>query len=193
MYGMSAGGHTALTLAGGRWSPAQLRRHCEAHIEQDFNSCVGLATGLDGGFLDPVKIRLALSVIGYKLREENWQSHHDPRIAAVVAGVPFAADFDMASLATPRVPLALVTAARDIWLVPRFHSNAVLAACRPRCELLQALPTAGHGSLISPLPPADRLGRLGNALIQDPPGFDRSQMPAVDQKIAAFFRARLLP
>jgi predicted dienelactone hydrolase len=27
MYGMSAGGHTALVLAGGRWSPAHLLRH----------------------------------------------------------------------------------------------------------------------------------------------------------------------
>ena len=45
MYGMSAGGHTALTLAGGRWSPAGFRRHCEAHISEDFPACVGLITG----------------------------------------------------------------------------------------------------------------------------------------------------
>lgn len=32
MYGMSAGGHTALSLAGGRWSPASFRQHCESHI-----------------------------------------------------------------------------------------------------------------------------------------------------------------
>ena len=44
MYGMSAGGHTALSLAGGRWSPALLRRHCEAHLAEDFQSCVGLTT-----------------------------------------------------------------------------------------------------------------------------------------------------
>src|SRR5262249_52880453 len=41
MYGMSAGGHTALTLAGGRWSPGQYRRHCEAHIDDDFQTCAG--------------------------------------------------------------------------------------------------------------------------------------------------------
>ena len=27
----------------------------------------------------------------------------------------------------------------------------------------------------------------------DPPGFDRSQLPEVDQKISAFFRHHLLP
>jgi predicted dienelactone hydrolase len=35
---MSAGGHTALSFAGGRWSPAQLRRHCEAHLAEDFQA-----------------------------------------------------------------------------------------------------------------------------------------------------------
>ena len=35
MYGMSAGGHTALSLAGGRWSPASFSRHCVAHIAEE--------------------------------------------------------------------------------------------------------------------------------------------------------------
>jgi len=38
MFGMSAGGHTALTLAGGRWSPSQLRRDCQLHIAEDFHA-----------------------------------------------------------------------------------------------------------------------------------------------------------
>src|SRR5512140_3829365 len=52
MYGMSAGGHTALALAGGRWSPALLKAHCEEHIAENFPGCVGLATRLRGNFLD---------------------------------------------------------------------------------------------------------------------------------------------
>jgi hypothetical protein len=119
--------------------------------------------------------------------------HQDPRIGAVVAGVPFAADFDPGSLAKPKVALALVTAAHDRWLAPRFHSDAVLAACRPRCELLAHLPDAGHGALLSPPPPLQGLGTLAADLLGDPPGFDRAQLPAVDQRIVAFFRARLLP
>jgi predicted dienelactone hydrolase len=35
MYGFSAGGHAALSLAGGRWSPALFTRHCQAHIAED--------------------------------------------------------------------------------------------------------------------------------------------------------------
>jgi predicted dienelactone hydrolase len=193
MYGMSAGGHTALTLAGGRWSAAQLRRHCEADIAEDFHACVGLLTQLHGDMLDGLKMQVALGVIRWRFDDESWHAHQDPRFAAVVAGVPFAADFDFASLAQPRVPLALVTAGRDRWLVPRFHSDKVLAACLPHCEVLASLPAAGHGALLSPLPPAQVLGRVGADLILDPPGFDRSQMSDVDRRIAAFFRARLLP
>ena len=72
MYGMSAGGHTALSLAGGRWSPARFAQHCEANIAQDFHTCVGLITQLTGGMLasktkraidgsDPIKEHLLIT------------------------------------------------------------------------------------------------------------------------------------
>jgi predicted dienelactone hydrolase len=135
LYGMSAGGHTALTLAGGRWSQVLLARHCEAHIAEDFQACAGLSTRLTGGMLDGLKKTVVLAMVRQRFSDATWQSHHDARIQAVIAGVPLAADFDMASLASPPVPLALVSARQDRWLVPRFHSDAVLAACK-RCVLL---------------------------------------------------------
>ncbi len=190
MYGMSAGGHTALTLAGGRWSPARFRQHCEEHIADDFNACVGLATRLTGGMLDGLKKTIALSVIRLRFGDAKWYTHADPRVAAVVAGVPYAADFDMASLASPRVPLALVTARQDKWLVRRFHSDLVLKACAT-CERLADLPEGGHGALLSPLPPG--LTGLIGELLNDPPGFDRAALPQVERKIVAFFRKQLLP
>lgn len=190
VYGMSAGGHTALTLAGGRWSPAGFAEHCEAHIAEDFAACVGLATALRGDFLDGPKITLALWVIRARFRDATWQTYADSRIAAIVAAVPYAADFDMSSLAAPRVPLGLATAGQDKWLRPRFHSDAVLAACGP-CELIVDLPTGGHGAFLSPIPPG--LSGIVGDLLNDPPGFDRAELPEVDQKIAAFFRKRLLP
>lgn len=193
MYGMSAGGHTALSLAGGRWSPALFRRHCEANIGEDFPACVGLLTRLKDDGFDGVRRTVAVTAIRLMFRDDVWQTHEDPRIRAVVAAVPFAADFDAGSLATPRVPLGLVTAARDKWLAPRFHSDAILAACRPRCTLVGELPDGGHGALLSPAPPADVLPPIAADLLGDPPGFDRAQLPALDQRIAAFFRAHLLP
>ncbi|MES2953816.1 MAG: dienelactone hydrolase [Pseudomonadota bacterium] len=192
MYGMSAGGHTALSLAGGRWSPARFARHCEAHIAEDFHTCVGLITRLTGGLLDGLKKSVALAVIGLKFSDSTPHAHTDPRIRAVIAGVPLAADFDMDSLAAPAVPLGLVTAAQDKWLVPRFHSERVLQACK-NCALIAGLPTGGHGALLSPPPPADALSPLARDLLLDPPGFDRSQLPAVDRQITAFMRKHLLP
>ena len=184
VYGMSAGGHTALSMAGGRWSPARLKQHCEANLEGDFQTCVGLITRLSGGILDGLKKWVALAVIRQRFDDATPREHNDPRVAAVVAGVPSSADFDLASLAAPRVPLGLVTAQQDRWLVPRYHSDRVLQACKP-CEHLVDLPTAGHGALLSPLPPG-LSGLLGD-LLNDPPGFDRSVMPEVDHKITAFF------
>jgi predicted dienelactone hydrolase len=190
LYGMSAGGHTALSLAGGRWSPALLRDHCEAHIAEDFQTCVGLATRLNGDFLDGLKKTVALAVIRRRLEDATRYTYTEPRIAAVVAAVPFAVDFDLASLGAPHVPLALVTAGQDKWLVPRFHSERVLQACAG-CERLGDFPNGGHGALLSPFPLG--LSGLIADLLNDPPGFDRSVLPEVDRKIAAFFRKHLLP
>ena len=192
MYGMSAGGHTALSLAGGRWSPAGFRDHCEAHLADDFNACVGLAARLDGGAFDGLKQWVARRAIRRSFDDATWQVHTDARIRAVVAAVPFAADFEMASLAAPRVPLGLVTAGQDRWLTPAWHSGAVLAACAP-CERVADLPDAGHGALLSPAPPAAVLPPAAAALLADPPGFDRSRLAAVDQRIVAFFVKHLLP
>ncbi len=191
LYGGSAGGHTALSLAGGRWSPANFKQHCEAHITEDFSSCVGFLTRLRGNFLDGLKTSLALAVIRQRFDDAAWQSHADTRVRAIVASVPFAADFDMVSLASPRVPLGLVVAQQDINQVPRFHVGAVRAACSS-CEVIADLPTAGHGAMLSPLPPL-RPGSIEAELLGDPPDFDRSQLPEVDRKITVFFRKHLLP
>lgn len=188
VYGMSAGGHTALSMAGGRWSEAGFLRHCEAHLEADFQTCVGLTTQLRGNWLDGLKTGVARAVLRWKFDDDTPRAHHDPRVAAVVAGVPLAADFDMASLATPRVPLALITAPLDTWLHPRFHSDAVLRACKP-CEHLAEIPGGGHGALLSPPPPG--LSGLAGELLNDPPGFDRAVLPAIDRKIVAFFDRHL--
>lgn len=192
MYGMSAGGHTALSLAGGHWSPAAFKQHCEPDLVEDFQSCVGLITRLTGGPLDGIKKWGALLVIRHRFGDATPREDHDPRIAAIVAGVPSAADFDMATLSHPRVALGLITARQDRWLIPRFHSDRVLAACLPRCELIADMPTGGHGALLSP-PPPGLTGLIGD-MLNDPPGFDRAGvLPEVNRKTTAFFSAHLLP
>lgn len=192
VYGMSAGGHTTLTLAGGRWSPARLRDHCEVHLAEDFVGCTGAASELTGGWFDGLKQGIAGFIIRHKLKDETLYGHTDPRIRAAVAAVPFAVDFDLDSLAQPVVPLALIEAGRDRWLLPQFHSGPVLAACSS-CVQLALLPTGGHGALLAPLPPADKLPPRIASLLADPPGFDRAELPALYQRISAFFQKHLLP
>jgi predicted dienelactone hydrolase len=189
IYGMSAGGHAALTLAGGRWSPSALLKHCEAHLPDDFQTCVGRTARLRGDMFDKVKIRIATPLIRYRLDDPTWYTHEDPRVKAVVADVPFAVDFDPQSLAQPRVPLGVIVSGQDQWLAPRFHVRAVLEACTS-CEVVADLPLAGHGSLLSPQP--TRLGGIAAELLSDPPGFDRSAVAAAHAAIAGFFRRHLL-
>jgi predicted dienelactone hydrolase len=193
VFGQSAGGHTALSLAGGHWSPARFRDHCDRHLEEDFPACVGTYTRLRGNWFDGLKIQVARGVLRQRFDDAQPVVHTDARIRAAVAGVPAAADFDLATLAQPAVPLGLVTAGRDIWLKPRFHGERVLQACLPRCEHIAHVETGGHSILLSPLPPMDVLGALEQELLADPPGFDRAALREVDAKIAAFFRRHLLP
>ena len=188
VYGMSAGGHTALAIAGGRWAPAMLARHCEAHIAEDFPACVGLTTSLKNDGFDGMRKTIALWVIAWRFTDAAWVTYEDPRVKAVVAAVPYAADFDMASFAAPRVPLGLAIAKQDKWLAPRFHVGAVRAACKP-CEVVADLPAGGHGAYLSPLPP--KLSERVAALLGDPPGFDRKVVPEVNRKITAFFLQHL--
>ncbi len=189
VYGTSAGGHTALTLAGGRWSDAAFLRHCDAHLAADFSSCVGFVTRLQGNLWDPLKKAVAMGVLRQRFTDPTWHSHHDPRVAAALASVPFAADFDMASLAAPRIPLGLATADGDINQVPRFHAQPVLAACPP-CEHVVDLPRGGHGAYLSPLPPF-KPGSIEAALLNDPPGFDRPAMTDAHRAMVGFFLRHL--
>lgn len=76
----------------------------------------------------------------------------------------------------------------DRWLKPQFHSGRALSAC-PACVHLAALPEAGHGACLSPLPSG--FTGLEAELLNDPPGFDRQVLADVDQRIVGFFRATL--
>lgn len=190
MYGMSAGGHTALTLAGGRWSPARLKSHCQEHISEDFHACAGLSVSLNGGLLDSVKKYLVKAVHKAKFDDPTWYQYTDPRITAIVAGVPVAVDFDPGSLAQPRVALGIISAKGDKWLVPKFHSEPILNACIT-CENLLELKSGGHGALLSPLPKG--ISDLLAALIGDPPDFRReTEVPIVNSAITEFFVRHLL-
>jgi predicted dienelactone hydrolase len=188
VYGSSAGGLTALTLAGGRWSSANFMRHCLAHMQDDFPACVGLAATLRGDFLDSIKLSAARQAHRARFNDETWHSHTDLRVKAVIASVPMAAPLDMASLAQPRAAVALVQAAGDAWLAPRFHSQVVLAACAS-CVDIPNLPHAAHGTLFSPWP--QDLAQSLTPLLVDPADFKRADLPLVYARMVQFFKTQL--
>ena len=192
MFGMSAGGHTALTLAGGRWSPAKLQSHCEQHLEDDFASCTGGITELNGGVLDGLKKFIARPLIRFRLDDASWYGQTDPRIRAIVAEVPFAVDFDLQTLAAPRMALGLVRAGQDLWLTPRYHIDPVIQACKS-CTVIADLPQAGHGSLLGPRPQERYLPSSIARLLRDPPGFDPAQVAPANARIVEFMRSHLTP
>jgi predicted dienelactone hydrolase len=190
VYGMSAGGFTALTLAGGQWSPQQFVRHCDVNLGRDFQFCTGVFTKLTGGWLDSLKLWVARHEIRRRFEDDKTVYRHtDPRVAAIVAAVPAAAAFDLATLAEPRVPLGLVTMGQDRWLIPAFHAEAVLSVCKV-CERVAHLDHGGHGAMLAPLPPG--LGGVLGEMLNDPPGFDRAVLPAIDRTIAGYFARHLL-
>jgi hypothetical protein len=51
------------------------------------------------------------------------------------------------------------------------------------------MPDAGHGAMLSPLPPG--ITGWEGELLNDPPGFDRSRMGDVDRRIVGFFGRHL--
>jgi hypothetical protein len=146
--------------------------------------------------LDSVKVSVAQAVIRNRFasteEDKRWWSHTDPRVAAVVAVVPMVAPIDLPSLGgTSGTAIGLVTSGQDRWLNPKLHRDALLAACA-RCERVADMPTAGHGSTLSPWPVEQlELGDYAKWLLADPPGFDRATLPATFDAVARWLATKL--
>ena len=205
VHGMSAGGVTALSLAGAQWRLLDLVRHCQAQADADFGFCFsGLvdpqaqaarrasyerARNVPDGLL-PAELKVLHG--GRTPTTDQDEVRPDPRVAAVTLAVPLTAIFSTASLARVRVPVGVVSAGQDTWLLPAFHSTRLLRDCGA-CTLLSHLPGAAHMDLLSPWPAS--LARAAAA--QQPrgglpePGFDARQRDAAFEQIAAFYQREL--
>ena len=82
-----------------------------------------------------------------------FDARPDARIVSVSLSVPVAAIFSAESLARVRVPVGLVAAQADQWLVPTFHSAHVARHCTT-CTTLADLPGATHFDVMHPWPAA---------------------------------------
>ena len=178
VFGMSAGGHTALTMAGGKWSADRFRQHCNQHIREDFPICSEGRGQLKGNWLDWLRMAKTLARVNYHMRDETLHGHAEPRVAVVVAEVPVLGEFDMQSLVSSSRAIGVVQALSDQFVNPQLHSGALLRACR-HCVDVASVPGAGHLSFLSPAVPPE--------MATDAPGFDRRVVADVQAKVVAFF------
>ena len=207
VHGMSAGGATALSLAGAQWRLLDMVQHCLANAEADFGFCFnGLADpaaqaarkasferarGVPVGYL-PDSIKALHGGLTPDVAAGRLEVRPDPRVAAITLALPVSAIFSAESLARIRVPVGLVTAGRDMQLLPEFHSSHVLRHCTA-CTRLAHLPGAGHMDLLSPWPEAlaKAAGAVQARVGYPEPGFDGRERDAAFDAIARFFLRRL--
>lgn len=165
VHGMSAGGVTALSLAGAQWRLLNLIRHCNSHPEDEafcFNGALtpeqraerqarfSRARNVPAFFLpDDVKTLHG----GRSPTEQQADPRPDLRIAAVTLAVPVAAPFTPESLARVRVPVGVVRAQEDQVLLPQWHTDHVLRHVATS-EVLADLGGAGHFDVLWPWPEA---------------------------------------
>lgn len=205
VHGMSAGGGTALVMAGAQWSTLLLARHCMAQGDDDFGFCFnGLPTaeaqaarratyqslrGAPDAYL-PAELK---AWHGGRSPADSSDPRPDPRVAAVSVAVPVAAMFSTDSLARIAVPVAVLRADKDQMLLPRWHADHLLRHCS-HCTLLAQLDGAAHMDLVSPWP--ETIARAVAAQQArgglPEPGFDARTRAAAFQAVAAFFKQQLL-
>ncbi|MDI9333843.1 MAG: dienelactone hydrolase family protein [Cytophagales bacterium] len=196
VHGMSAGGATALTVAGAQWNMLTMIRHCGKNMDEDIGFCLnGLANDKLGQIKRRSQYTLAASTPESYLPKElktNIGSPEDKRIKAITVTVPVAAIFTTESLARLRIPVGVVSAANDELLLPTFHSNYLLANCN-NCTLLMKLNNASHFDLLGPWPAstAQSVGALQVRGGYPNPAFDPADRAKAFGLITAFFNQNL--
>lgn len=205
VHGMSAGGVTALSLAGAQWSVLNLARHCQAQGDADLGFCFNGVTDTTAQAARRAQYESSRGVPEAYLPAAVKQLHGgrtpdqpagdprpDTRIASVSLAVPVAAPFSADSLARIRLPVGIVTAGLDTMLPTDLHAGHVLRHCTG-CRVLADLKGAAHMDLLSPWPAdvaaqeAARQPRGGAPA----PGFLPRERDAAFRAIAEFHRRHL--
>ena len=207
VHGMSAGGISALSLAGAQWNMQSLIDHCNAHLQADVGFCLnGLAQdrlqvvkrkaqlalgGLTPNFMRPAYLS---KLHGGLAKGSSSERRPDTRIAAATVLVPVVAPLTAESLRSIDIPVGLVSAGQDQVLAPQFHSDYLLSQCT-RCERIAHVQISGHLDWLSPWPDAiaQQVGALQMRGGDPTPGFSAAQRQNGFDAIATFFQHHLAP
>ncbi len=169
IIGYSAGGYTALALAGGIPDIANIRNHC-AKVNDDQGFCRG------HGFL--------FTIFGSK-KPNIIENTYDSKIKAVVLLAPLGVLFkDRQSLSKVTVPVRIYRAEKDDVLRFPYHAESIRQNLSIKPEYV-VVRNACHYSFLAPFPEnAD--------LAKDPPGFDRVKFHSVMNREIFEFLSRSL-
>ncbi|MBM7061988.1 dienelactone hydrolase [Pseudomonas sp. UL073] len=168
LIGYSAGGETALILAGAKPSPQRLQRYCAQHRD-DQDAC-GAADGL-------------------RVDRDDLVPRADPRVGAVLLLAPAGLLFGPEELVGVRVPVLLYVGADD-QLVPRKHNADALAQHLAQTVAYRLLDGAGHFVFMAPCSPEQ--AALMAEICQDAAGVDRTAVHRrLNAEAARFFREAL--
>ena len=205
VHGMSAGGVSALSLAGAQWNMRSLIDHCNAHMDADIGFCLnGLGQdrlqiakrkaqfalgGLTPNFMQPAYLS---ELHGGLAKGNSSERRPDTRIAAASLLVPVAAPFTAESLQAIRIPVCVLSAGKDQVLIPQFHSDYLLSQCKS-CERLAHVQLSGHFDWLSPWPDAiaQQVGALQMRGGFPTVGFSAAQRQNGFDAIASFFQQHL--
>ncbi|WP_296268115.1 alpha/beta hydrolase family protein [Pseudomonas sp. UBA6562] len=168
VIGYSAGGETALILAGAEPNPARLPQHC-AQYPDDADACQHQGV-----------LRADHAELGPRT---------DPRVGAVMLMAPLSLLFGRQSLARVQVPALIYSGDHDQLLMLERNAEA-LARKLPQPPDYRLLEGAGHFVFMAPCEPqqAQRM----KVLCEDAEGVDRQRIHRTLQREAARFFRRAL-
>ncbi|MDX5593361.1 alpha/beta hydrolase family protein [Pseudovibrio sp. SPO723] len=173
MIGYSAGGYTALVLAGASPNFAAAAAYCAGEGTADVGSC-----GSDG-WLMSADAQRAL---------ETWQPIADPRLKAVVLFDPHAMMFDGSGLARVQAPVLLYRPENDSLMPAQVNAELVSSSLG---DLATAHTVPGrHFVFIDPCPPA--IAAEAALICQDAPEVDRAALHRqIEAEVAAYLKQHL--
>lgn len=160
VIGHSAGGYTALVLAGGLPDPELVYTHCNNHNDPEFCGYSHVISGITNWIASKVN-----------KPEKNYDHLSDARVRAAVLLAPVGALFNHThSLTNVNVPIKIYRSEKDSVLRYPYHAELIKSRL-PRPPEFTVVQNSGHYSYISP-PPKSIKGRHSE-IAKDPEKFDR--------------------
>lgn len=179
MIGFSAGGYTALILAGAKPDFRAAVAYCSTH--DDPGSC---PRRVAQGGTTPV----AESAAAITPELAAWKPPLDRRVKALVLMDPLAVMFDASALSAVRVPTLLYRPQNDAYLGSAVNALAVATGLQPRPQM-EVVP-GNHFVFIDPCP--DSIALDQPMVCQDAPGVDRAQIHRqIEHEVVSFLREHL--